>query len=191
MNGKMYGLTDYKGQYQIVDIFGYATQGLPGIEIIGSGKCARSIKEKIIYFTRWHGVKLPLRRYILCLDGTELLPEKVSYTYLELPFLLILWHLAGVLPIQKMDDCLAFGRLSSDGSVCLPRDFRPIKLLLESFCAATGEKVKTFLDSSAEDWPGPILPLNEILISKICIKKMGESVPTELAAVIPMRTILN
>ncbi|HAZ14001.1 MAG: hypothetical protein A2X86_17315 [Bdellovibrionales bacterium GWA2_49_15] len=184
MNGKMYGLTEYKGQYQIVDIFAYATQGLPGIEIIGAGKLARSLKEKVIYFTRWHGVKLPMRRYIVCLDGTELLPERVSYIYLELPFLLILWYLAGVLPIQSMDDCLAFGKLSSDGGVCLPNDLRPIHSLLESFCTATGEEVKTFLDKDTDDWPGPILPLGDILNTKLNIKKMG--VRSELATVLPL-----
>ncbi|MBI2519365.1 MAG: hypothetical protein HYV97_03065 [Bdellovibrio sp.] len=184
MNGKIYGLTEYKGQYQIVDIFAYATQGLPGIEIIGAGKLARSLKEKVIYFTRWHGIKLPLRRYIVCLDGTELLPEKVSYIYLELPFLLILWYLAGVLPIQRMDDCLAFGKLSSDGGVCLPDDVRPIQSLLTSFCAATGEEIKTFLDQDNDDWPGPILPLSDILNSKLNIKKIAPR--SELATILSL-----
>lgn len=112
-------LYPYAGQYCPVDIFGYASNGIPGIEIVGVGRYARSMKEKFIYLSREKKLKFPLKRFVLCVEG-ELEGKKFKeeeYRYLELPLLMMLWSLTGHLPLQQLEDCFAAGKISIEGEV--------------------------------------------------------------------------
>ena len=119
MNMRTKSLYPYAGQYCPVDIFGYASNGIPGIEIVGVGKYARTMKEKFIYLSREKKLKFPLKRFVLCVEG-EIEGKKFKdeeYRYLELPLLIMLWSLTGHLPLQQLEDCFASGKISVEGEV--------------------------------------------------------------------------
>ncbi len=119
MNMRTKSLYPYAGQYCPVDIFGYASNGIPGIEIVGVGKYGRSMKEKFIYLSREKKLKFPLKRFVLCVEG-ELEGKKFKdeeYRYLELPLLMMLWSLTGHLPLSQLEDCFAAGKISVEGIV--------------------------------------------------------------------------
>lgn len=103
----------------LITLFGYATKSVPGLEINGIGKYGRSIKEKIVFVTRTRGLQIPLKRFVLNVEITDDLGdlESSSVKWLEYPLLLHYWFLAGLLPISKLDNCLAVGSLSPSGQV--------------------------------------------------------------------------
>lgn len=103
----------------LVTLFGYATKSVPGLEINGLGKYGKSIKEKIIFVTRTRGLQIPLKRFVLNVEITDDLGdlESSAVKWLEYPLLLHYWFLAGLLPISKLDNCLAVGSLTPSGMV--------------------------------------------------------------------------
>lgn len=143
MNMRTKSLYPYAGDFCSVDIFGYSTKGIPGIEIVGLGKYARGVKEKFIYLSRERKLKFPLRRFVLCVEG-EIEGKKFKdeeYRYLELPLLLMLWSLTGHLPLQNLEDCFSSGKISIKGEV-LPL---PLKIYEQS---SLSERLKMNDDDS-------------------------------------------
>jgi hypothetical protein len=127
MNMRTKSLYPYGGQYYPVDIFGYSSKGVPGIEIVGLGKYSRSMKEKFIFLSREKKLKFPLRRFVLCIEG-EMESKKFKdeeYRYLELPLLVMLWSLTGHLPLEHLEDCFASAKVSIEG------DINPLDLSLQ------------------------------------------------------------
>lgn len=114
----------------LVTLFGYATKSVPGLEINGIGKYGKSIKEKIVFVTRSRGLQIPLKRFVLNIEITDDLGdlESASVKWLEYPLLLHYWFLAGLLPISKLDNCLAVGSLNPSGIVEEPIDSSVISL---------------------------------------------------------------
>ncbi len=115
MESRILAVIPAKVSYQRWSIFAYSSKGLPGLEIVGLGKNARFFKEKLIYLTRFYRLRLPHRRYVLCIEGTERGEPELSY--LELPLALLFWHLAGVVPMRKMEDCCCGGQIGLDGVI--------------------------------------------------------------------------
>ena len=116
--------TQIKAYYQtpqgikFVTIFGYATKGVPSLEINGVGRLSKNIKEKIIFLTRTRKLKVPLRRFVVCVDLNELNQQGEQHLKsLEFPILLLYWFLCGLVPICKLDDCLASGWLKANGEI--------------------------------------------------------------------------
>jgi hypothetical protein len=107
---------------QLVTLFGYATKSVPGLEINGLGKYGKAIKEKIVFITRSRQLQIPLKRFVLNAEITDELGdlESASVKWLEYPLLLHYWFLAGLLPITKLDNCLAVGSLTPNGDVLEP-----------------------------------------------------------------------
>ena len=103
------------GRYKISPIFGYASKGLPGLEIVGLDRKARVLKEKLVYLGRCHGVRVPIKRYVLCVEDCPL--EGGEGRWLELPLLVLYWKLAGILPIKRLENCFCGGRISTMGAV--------------------------------------------------------------------------
>jgi hypothetical protein len=103
----------------LITLFGYSTKSVPGLEINGLGKYGKSIKEKIIYVTRTRGLQVPLKRFILNVEISDELGdlESSSIKWLEYPLLLHYWFLADLLPISKLDNCLALGSLNPSGLI--------------------------------------------------------------------------
>lgn len=112
---------------KFISLFGYATKGVPALEIHGVGKFSKNIKEKIIFLSRSRRLPIPLRRYVLCVDVNELSDQSCeSLKWLEFPMLLLYWHMAGLVPISKLDDCLCSGWIRTNGEVThmnLPANF--------------------------------------------------------------------
>lgn len=118
----------------LVTLFGYATKSVPGLEINGLGKYGKAIKEKIVFVTRSRGLQIPLKRFVLNVDITDDLGdlESSSVKWLEYPLLLHYWFLAGLLPISKLDNCLAIGSLTPSGEVMEPIDNMVVDLCDEN-----------------------------------------------------------
>lgn len=118
----------------LVTLFGYATKSVPGLEINGLGKYGKSIKEKIVFVTRTRGLQIPLKRFVLNAEITDDLGdlESGSVKWLEYPLLLHYWYLAGLLPISKLDNCLAVGSLTPSGTIEEPIDSTVVTLCEEN-----------------------------------------------------------
>lgn len=114
----------------LVTLFGYATKSVPGLEINGLGKYGKAIKEKIVFVTRTRQLQIPLKRFVLNAELTDDLGdlESSSVKWLEYPLLLHYWFLAGLLPISKLDNCLAIGSLAPSGEVMEPIDLNVVEL---------------------------------------------------------------
>lgn len=116
--------TQIKAYYQtpqgikFVTIFGYATKGIPTLEINGAGHLSRNIKEKIIFLTRKRRLSIPVRRYVICVDINETSRQEGPYLKaLEFPILLLYWYLSGLIPIRNLDDCLTSGWVKTNGDI--------------------------------------------------------------------------
>ena len=115
VNDQILGIYSSSGKYRASSIFGYASKGLPGLEIIGLNKKNQVIREKLIYLGRYYQVKIPVRRYVLCVE--DYCFEKGTVRWLELPLLVLYWKLAGILPIKKLENCFCGGKISTMGTV--------------------------------------------------------------------------
>lgn len=113
------GIFNLAGRDHPIEIFGYSTKGVPGLEIVGLGTHGRVIREKFIYLSRTFGVSLPLKRFILCLENHPLLKQVESdgIKWLELPLLILFWSLGERLNFIKLEDCFACGAVSSSGKI--------------------------------------------------------------------------
>lgn len=153
MNMRTKSLYPFGGQYYPVDIFGYSSNGIPGIEIVGMGKHARSMKEKFVYLSREKKLKFPLKRFVLCVEG-ELESKKFKdeeYRYLELPLLMMLWSLTGHLPLEKLEDCFAAGKISVEGIVsALPLSALQQENLIQLFNLDENQSLKIIAPNKME-----------------------------------------
>jgi hypothetical protein len=120
-----------KPHYLILPIFGYSSKGLPALEIKGPKKNVDVIREKIIYLVRAFKIPIPNRRFVLVLDHLNINEHfgKINLAhpsfsqqllYLELPFLILFFQLAGVINIHHLEQCLIGGQFNLAGRVfCL------------------------------------------------------------------------
>lgn len=116
MATRIQGVYPAGDKFKVVDIFGYATRGLPGIEIVGLGRYGRPIKEKFVYLSRLQQLKIPPRRYLICAELKDS-GQSDNIKWLELPLLMMFWSLADQLPIRNLDDCFCAGKVSVGGRV--------------------------------------------------------------------------
>ena len=174
MNMRTKSLYPYAGQFCQVDIFGYASNGIPGIEIVGVGKYARCMKEKFIYLSRKKKLKFPMKRFVLCVEG-ELEGKKFKdeeYRYLELPLLMMLWSLTGHLPLRALEDCFAAGKISVEGDVTsLELNEDQQKELWEIFKLTEAQSLKVIAPSKSKVYEDyyhlPVEGLFESLLSTV------------------------
>ena len=89
--------------------------------------------------------------FVLCVDVNELSSQNVQeLKWLEFPFLLLYWYLAGLVPIRKLDDCLSSGMIHVSGVIThlvLPPSFREI--VKEHFKNECIEQLKIIESSEA------------------------------------------
>jgi len=99
-----------------VTVFGYATKSLPGLEINGLGRYGKTLKEKITYLTRVRQLAVPLKRFVISTDyDLEQDPELLRW--LDVPVLLLYWYLAGLVPVGRLENCLAVGHITPGGVI--------------------------------------------------------------------------
>ena len=98
----------------VITLFGYATKSLPGLEINGLGKYGKILREKIIFLTRSRQLAVPLKRFVISSEyDVEQDPDLLQW--LDVPVLLLYWYLAGLLPIGRLDNCMAVGHITPSG----------------------------------------------------------------------------
>ncbi len=102
---------------ELVDLFGYSSRSLPGIEIKTNGYLPQTLKEKILFLSRSKGIKFPAKRFILCFDSSIKTLEKESARELELSFLLLFWVLLGVISIHNLHQCIVNGQFKVNGEI--------------------------------------------------------------------------
>ena len=118
MNNKIYTFIISKsGECELIQLFGYANKGLPGVELVGFGQHGRHLKEKLIFLSRQNQFQFPLKRYVLCFEQHRSIvdPKKWDLSWLELPLLILFWSLTGNLPIQRLDNCISCGAIDLEG----------------------------------------------------------------------------
>lgn len=126
METRIRGVFPRNGRFKGVDIFAYTSKGIPGIDVVGMGTLSKKLKEKIIYLARLNQLKIPLRKYVICVDeigAKELSSEEKIW--LELPVLILFLAISKQIPIKKLDDCFCSGRIFPTGklmSLEFPRD---------------------------------------------------------------------
>lgn len=121
MHKQMLGLLPLGSKAHLTEMYGYASKGVPGLEIVGLGSKGKAIKEKFIFLTKKYNLKISPKRYVLCIDDNMVLGSLSSkeelYRWLELPLLILYWSMAGILPIKNLSDCLCAGRISTRGKI--------------------------------------------------------------------------
>ncbi len=118
MYTRIKAIVERPGGLSAVEVFGYATKGVPGLQVIGLGSSANATKEKFLYLSKVHNLKIPARKYVICIEDKGRGDFKANERqWLELPCLILFWSLADQLPIKKLDDCFCGGRISSCGEV--------------------------------------------------------------------------
>lgn len=104
---------------KFITVFGYASKGVPGLEINGLGKFGKNVKEKIIYISRIRKIKTPIRRFVISVDVNDIEPNTGSnqLKWLEFPVLMAYWHLVGALKASTLEDCICAGEIKVSGEV--------------------------------------------------------------------------
>ncbi|MCO4755886.1 MAG: hypothetical protein KC478_15505 [Bacteriovoracaceae bacterium] len=161
MHKQMYALVPGGSSSHVMEIFGYSTKGIPGVEIVGLGAKGKSIKEKFIFLNKKLEFKIPARRYVLCVEDSLFSTSKDDlYRWLELPFLIMYWSMANILPIQNLDNCLCGGKITARG-----------KISSELFSDGPNSEVLEYLESglklitanSAMYKDEQVIPLKEVM----------------------------
>lgn len=118
-NERIYALYDHQKEKRLVEVFGYCTKGVPGLDVIGLGTPGRMIKEKLVFLSRASGLKMPIKRYVICLEKSIPLKEIEvdQLRWIELPILLLFWSLADQLSFSRLDNCVASGKVSASGLI--------------------------------------------------------------------------
>ena len=127
METQIKGLVFTKKGARVVNLFAYATNGLPGLEINLGHHSTKTIREKFIFLCKSRRLNMPLKRYVLCAEVDPHKGSEEEIQYLELPLLLLYWHLAGLVPLMNLSHCLAAGMVNSLGQI------QQLKLPLEFY----------------------------------------------------------
>lgn len=138
---------------RFITLFGYSTRGVPGLEINGAGKLSKNIKEKLIFLTRQRGIKLPTKRFVICLDLNDFDNdiELKELKFIELPILLLFWYLAEILPIKKLENCLCSGWFNTNGSIYQSPYPEDIQILLNNDLNPVELKSLTLISNQITD----------------------------------------
>lgn len=110
--------------YLSCQLFGYSSKSLPAIEIVGMGKRGKILKEKIVYWLKKRKIRLPSKRYVICLESFYRLnfDDEDSVRWLELPSLVLLLVLAESIQLGDVDKCFCAGHLGLEGNYYFPSD---------------------------------------------------------------------
>jgi hypothetical protein len=108
--------------YLSCQLFAYSSKSLPAIEIIGMGKRCKIIKEKIIYWLKKRKIRLPSKRYVICLETFHRInfEDEESIRWLELPCLILLLVLSDSIKLSNVEKCFCVGHLGLDGDYFFP-----------------------------------------------------------------------
>lgn len=119
MEIRMHGIYTIGQQKNVIDLFAYSGKGLPGIEIKGPKKGLEQLKEKFIYISRNRNLKIPMKKYTLCVEGKAHndTGKGAQYSLLELPLLILFWNMCEFISIHNLHNCLSGGFVSINGRI--------------------------------------------------------------------------
>ena len=123
MNLRMLSLVPYQKKYLILGLYGYACNGVPGLNLVGLGARGTSLREKVIYLSRENALQVPFKRYVISVEGHEEMlcnKEREGLKYLELAVVMIYWMMTGHLDLRRPENCLVSGHIGLDGKVRSP-----------------------------------------------------------------------
>ncbi|MCY4644193.1 MAG: hypothetical protein OXB88_06200 [Bacteriovoracales bacterium] len=142
-----------------MDLFGYYTKGMPSLEVYSHGLKSKILKEKLLFLTKSTKMKLPPRRYVLCMDIDKRHGSQMDVGDFELPFLILFWSLAEVIPIRRLDDCVCSGSISVSGLLCTKKlDSEYIR------CLSHHQENLKIIDIEANNGHSfPIISLNSLI----------------------------
>ena len=105
-----------------VDIYGYATRSIPGVDIVGLGSRGKLIREKINFITnQFRNKKSAAKRFVISVES-ELPEEKLKNlsSDLEFPILILYWSMATIIPLKNLEKCWATGSVNVDFEIKSP-----------------------------------------------------------------------
>ncbi len=114
---RMVGVVPSREGVKFMYLFGYSTRGIPGLEIVGMGMRARTVKEKLMFISRQQEGSLPLNRFVLGIDPVLKIQKDDDLNYLELPLLILYWSLLGWIPLKSLENCFSSGRVLPGGAL--------------------------------------------------------------------------
>ena len=117
MQAEMNTIIKEGNKFKKAQIFGYRTNGIPGIELIAPSNRARLIKEKIIFFTRTMRIKVPVKRFVMVLELSNGNQKINQIDESEFAFLLMYWHLCEAIALTQLSRCWTWGRLDPAGII--------------------------------------------------------------------------
>jgi hypothetical protein len=116
---------------KLITLFGYASGGVIGLEILGLGNKGRLLKEKINYLTKIRKIKIPPKRYVISVENIEMNTNNCEIKYMEFPILILFWQLAGILNINQLEECLCLGEIKVNGEIIQPNIYDETLLSLK------------------------------------------------------------
>jgi hypothetical protein len=114
---RIIGVVPSLGRVKFMNLFGYSTRGIPGLEIVGMGNRARTVKEKITFLSRQQEASLSLNRFVLGVDPIHKKEKEDGLDFLELPLLILYWSLMGWIPLKSLKNCFSSGRVYPGGAL--------------------------------------------------------------------------
>jgi hypothetical protein len=117
MNQKINTIIESKKGRRVIQLFGYSSNGVPGLEILGLGAKGKIIKEKLIFVSRQFGLKFKAKRFVICIDEDPSLIQGADWQGIEVPVGLLFWTIAGHLPLNNLEKCFACGRIELNGTI--------------------------------------------------------------------------
>ena len=111
MENQLHSAIEHRGKIYPVKVYGYATRGIPGVEIVGLGNEGRVLKEKIIFIVKSKRLGVSRKRIIISVDFNERPVGKLSASELEIPIFILFLSLNGNLKLKNLSDCFSAGTL--------------------------------------------------------------------------------
>lgn len=120
-----------KSKRETLDVFGYTSKGLPGLEFIGFGEVSQILKERVMFFLKQSRIKLPLKRYVIILGSGEGQNKTISLEdskWLGLSLLATVLKLADYLPNTDIEKNIYCGEITLTGHIISPSGKNDIDL---------------------------------------------------------------
>jgi len=173
MQTRIKAIYPFFDQFKIVEPFGYASKGIPGLDIVINGKSGKMLKEKFIFLSRCAGLRFPLKHFVLCLEG-EISEE--SLTWIELPLYILYLSLGELLPIAHLEDCLCSGRIYASGRFASLYYSDSLLEFLEAEFPDDKILVSRLLNKKSGNYQFPL----EVLFEQISYFTFAQEKPTKL-----------
>lgn len=177
MTAHIYSATNLGYEGRLIDVEGDASNGLPGLIIVGLGnKAVDEAKERVRSAIKNSGLDFPRKRITINLAPADL-PKDGSH--LDLPIALAILNLSGQIDHAKLAETLVVGELSLDGTL------KPVSGVVNHAEVARHLGLKSIVVPSENAIQAALVPDLQILgarnLRDVYLHIAGESVlpPTE------------